>query len=795
MKNNKVLRNETIGGITGAINRAPTGEIFRIVGARFIAPVRYASNNNFLRMFGALICLTAMVSLFTCTDVPDYCSRGNRYDPKMQFCFAEKAYPLCSNGEYNPLTEGCNPKDNTVGTRCLDSNFVPVGTPCGGYTINTASAPANGGGITRSANGPSYAAGELVTLVAEPASGYTFAGWAGASTETSPAVTLTMNSNQPLIAMFRPATATLATTAYPPDGGTINREVNGTQVTVTATPQEGHTFSNWEGAVTSTNPSVTVTVDEGQTLVAIFKPNTYTLTVNSSPAAGGRVFVNNTASTGTKAYDVGTVLNVMAQAEDGYNFTGWTLNGAAGTTNHTMTITINNSNQTLTANFVEKDKPVTPPNATYTLTVIAGAGGSVTPSGTQTDIKAGTPVPITATANSGYEFNGWTVTSGGATVASPNSATTTVTLSSNATVTANFRLVDVDQPDGTFALTLNRAPTEGGKVFVNNAEPPLSGITYHPEEKVVTVRAEAAVGYKFTGWTGALNNTSATMTVNMRMAVTLTANFEYIGAYTLTVNRYPAAGGTVFVDNVEYIGVVTRTDGAQVTVRATQNMGYVFTEWEGASTAKTLSVTITMNSDLTLTAYYKESSSSTAEPLTDPRDSKTYRTVQMPDGKTWMAQNLNFTAHILGDSWCYGRSPDSCAKYGRLYDWSTAMQLESTCNSTTCASQVQSPHHQGICPDGWHLPTRQEWIDLVTATGGGARLKAGEPYWDGTDEFGFSALPGGCRRDGSFKFVGSLGGWWSATDGGNAMNAYYWAMNTISVNKMDGYSVRCLRDD
>ncbi|MCL2182624.1 MAG: InlB B-repeat-containing protein, partial [Chitinispirillia bacterium] len=345
------------------------------------------------------------------------------------------------------------------------------------------------GGITRSADGPSYAAGELVTLVAEPASGYTFAGWAGASTETNPAVTLTMNSNQPLIAMFRPTSATLATTAYPPDGGTINREVNGTQVTVTATPQEGHTFSNWEGASTSTNPSVTVTVDEGKTLVAIFKPNTYTLTVNSSPAAGGWVFVNNTASTGTKAYDVGTVLRVMAQAEDGYNFTGWS--GAFTSTKADTTITINNSNQTLTANFVEKDKPVTPPNATYTLTVNAGAGGSVTPSTLQTDINAGTPVPITATANSGYEFNGWTVTSGGATVANTNSATTTVTLSSNATVTANFKHAGGTQPDGTYTLTLNRGPLEGGKVFVNNVESTVP--TYHKADTQVVVRAEAAV--------------------------------------------------------------------------------------------------------------------------------------------------------------------------------------------------------------------------------------------------------------------------------------------------------------
>jgi len=762
-----------------------------VVGALRATPIRWMDRNGDLPpsqkgvarnapTVGTLICLIIAAAFLTCTDVPDYCSRGNRYDPGKQFCFADKAYPLCSNGEYNPLTEGCNPVDNTVGTRCLDSNFVPVGTPCGGYTINTASAPANGGGITRSADGPSYAAGEQVTLVAEPASGYTFAGWAGASTETNPAVTLTMNSNQPLIAMFRPATATLATTAYPPDGGTINREVNGTQVTVTATPQEGHTFSNWEGASTSTNPSVTVTVDEGKTLVAIFKPNTYTLTVNSSPAAGGWVFVNNTASTGTKAYDVWTVLNVMAQAEDGYNFTGWTLNGVAGTTNPTMNITINNSNQTLTANFVEKDKPVTPPNAMYTLTVNAGAGGSVTPSTPQTNIKAGTQINISATANSGFAFNSWTI-SGNGTIADTNRANTSVTVNGNVTVTANFKHAGGTQPDGTYTLTLNRGSLEGGKVFVNNVESTVP--TYHKADTQVVVRAEAAVGYRFTGWTGAMNNANATMTVNMRMDVTLTANFEYIGAYTLTVNRNPVAGGTVFVNDVESAGVTSHSSGASVSVRAVANTGYGFTEWSGALASKSITVTLTMNRNLELNANFMERGDNT-DSFTDSRDSKIYNTVVIGT-QTWMAENLNFEAHLSGNSYCYNSSPDSCAKYGRLYDWDAAM---------------------GACPAGWHLPTPTEWNNLVTAAGGneaGLRLKASSPVWNGTDDFGFSALPGGNRHsNGNLFYAGSSGFWWSDTEDSAAGGAYGRGMRTdnddvleLIGNKTIGYSVRCLRND
>jgi len=73
------------------------------------------------------------------------------------------------------------------------------------------------------------------------------------------------------------------------------------------------------------------------------------------------------------------------------------------------------------------------------------------------------------------------------------------------------------------------------------------------------------------------------------------------------------------------------------------------------------------------------------------------------------------------------------------------------------------------CPSGWRLPTREDWNDLVEAAGGNpgasTKLKSGPPDWDGTDDFGFSALPGGARRlDGSFTHAGIGGGWWSATE-------------------------------
>ncbi|GBU20480.1 hypothetical protein R80B4_00358 [Fibrobacteres bacterium R8-0-B4] len=178
--------------------------------------------------------------------------------------------------------------------------------------------------------------------------------------------------------------------------------------------------------------------------------------------------------------------------------------------------------------------------------------------------------------------------------------------------------------------------------------------------------------------------------------------------------------------------------------------------------------------------------------LADPRDGQTYKTAVI-GGRTWMAQNLNYQTE--SGSWCYGNSADSCAKYGRLYDWETA---------------------KTVCPDGWKLPDTADWRTLVSAAGGaetaGKRLKSTSGWnrnnddnasGDGTDDFGFSALPGGLRySNGGFGIVGVGGYWWTATeypalagfryidyhgdyieeDGGNTEN-----------NKRDGYSVRCMK--
>jgi uncharacterized protein (TIGR02145 family) len=164
----------------------------------------------------------------------------------------------------------------------------------------------------------------------------------------------------------------------------------------------------------------------------------------------------------------------------------------------------------------------------------------------------------------------------------------------------------------------------------------------------------------------------------------------------------------------------------------------------------------------------------------DNRDGKTYRTVKIGE-QIWMAENLNYKTD---SSWCYDNADSNCAKYGRLYSWDAAMKA---------------------CPSGWHLPDAEEWEELEDFVGGskaaGAKLKSELPNWDGTDDYGFSALPGGSRdSDGSFDGLGSIGSWWMSAvhnhlyAGGAHMDTDYASLGSNDDYMPRGFSVRCVRD-
>ena len=179
--------------------------------------------------------------------------------------------------------------------------------------------------------------------------------------------------------------------------------------------------------------------------------------------------------------------------------------------------------------------------------------------------------------------------------------------------------------------------------------------------------------------------------------------------------------------------------------------------------------------------------------MTDSRDGNTYKTVKIGE-QVWMAENLNYadsvkTPSLKGKSWCYDGVAGYCEKYGRLYTWAAA---------------------KTVCPEGWHLPSYDEWNTLFTAVGGkstaGAKLKSqtGWAAYDGItneDSFGFSALPAGNRYDnGSYYYEGYDAHFWSSTEYGS-YDAYYMSLGydygdayLDNNDKSNGHSVRCVKD-
>ena len=204
--------------------------------------------------------------------------------------------------------------------------------------------------------------------------------------------------------------------------------------------------------------------------------------------------------------------------------------------------------------------------------------------------------------------------------------------------------------------------------------------------------------------------------------------------------------------------------------------------------------------------------------LKDERDNKTYKTVTIGT-QTWMAENLNYSDSVSYPgmqkrNWCYKNSLDSCAKYGRLYTWAAAMDSAGTfsTNGNGCGDRKTcSPTYpvRGICPSGWHLPTKAEFEALFTNVGGestaGKMLKSTSGWKsnaNGTDVFGFSALPAGERDlNGTFTGVGGAAEFWSSTEYTSSYayvmylncNGEYAHLNDHST-KYSGSSVRCVKD-
>ena len=339
-----------------------------------------------------------------------------------------------------------------------------------------------------------------------------------------------------------PQSYTINVSANPSNGGTVTGGGSynqGQSCTVTATANNGFSFTNWteNGNVVSTQANYTFTVTGNRTLVANFQAQqqNYTITVSANPSNGGTV-------TGGGSYQQGQQCTVQATANTGYTFTNWTENGnvVSNNANYTFTVT---GNRTLVANFTQQQ-------FTITATANPSNGGTVTGSGAY---NYGQSCTLSASPATGYTFLRWTKNG---TQVSTN-ATYTFVVTESATYVAQFQAQS-------YYVATNSNPSNGGTT---------SGNGLYSYGETCTVTATPATGYDFVNWTenGNAISTEASYSFTVTGGHNLIANFT-LQAFEINAIVNPVAGGTT-------TGSGTYHYGDRVTVCVETNEDYAFENW------------------------------------------------------------------------------------------------------------------------------------------------------------------------------------------------------------------------
>ena len=450
-------------------------------------------------------------------------------------------------------------------------------TPPTRYSLTMTVAPVGGGTATDLTSASPYAAGATVSIKAVANAGYHFVKWttpAGGFADTNAAQTtftipdqdVTVTAHFEAVSIV-PYNLSISSTAggsvITPGAGTFTYNA-GMVVNLVAAATSGYRFISWTGNVGTiasvTAASTTIMMNGNYSIMANFEevsappgpPVRFNLNISS--AGGGSV---TNPGEGTFTYDAGTVVSLLAIPVTGYQFIIWTGNVASiANIDSPATIITMNGNYSIAANF----SPIPP--AQFSLTISSAAGGSVTtPGGRTFTYSQGTVVNLVATPHTGYRFVQWTGNVG--TIASINTASTTITMNGDYSITANFM--------AQYQLTI--FSTTGGNVTI-----PGVGTRTYDEGIVVSLVASPDNGYRFVNWTGnastIANVTAASTTITMNSNCSITANF--VAQCNLTISS--TAGGLVSTPGE---GTLTYDAGRVVNLVATPDTGCSFVNWTG----------------------------------------------------------------------------------------------------------------------------------------------------------------------------------------------------------------------
>jgi len=319
--------------------------------------------------------------------------------------------------------------------------------------------------------------------------------------------------------------------------------------------------------------------------------------------------------------------------------------------------------------------------------------------------------------------------------------------------------------------------------------------------------------------------------------------------YYNNVGSYPELASITASNSIAYNGIVYMSDFPQAPTPAdgdcsSSNNEYIYTPTETNNSSYQISFCLggqianlsqgekCTTPDGILTNSCSIPSSGTCGILLDERNNQSYETVQLGD-QCWMAENLNVGEMIINtnnqtvdsdiEKYCWNNEESYCNIEGGLYQWDEAMYYD-----------YQEFNHQGICPDGWHMPSNEEWTELIdyvitnpdynsdgcnVTDGYIAKALASNYGWQShttacaignnqetNNSSGFNALPAGYRywSTGAFDLRGSVAFFWTSSFIYNfpSYNAIYrrfyydnpWISSPTTFTSW-GFPVRCIKNN
>jgi hypothetical protein len=477
-------------------------------------------------------------------------------------------------------------------TPYLDNRVVPYADPpppeVPSYVVNIDTV--TGGSTKVLPEKEVYASGDYIKIAATPNNGYSFVKWTGTVNSTENPYIFKAEKDEWIIPVFSkdaepPAEETFTVRVDSATGGSAEAlpekeaYASGEYIKITAIPNDGYSFARWTGTVNSTENPCIFKAEKNEWIIPVFSKN-------AEPPAEETYAVNMDTITGGSAevlpekevYASGEYIKITAIPNDGYSFTRWT-----GTVNSTENPYIFKAekNEWIIPVFSKDAEP--PAEETFMVRVDSATGGSAAVNPQKAAYLLNETVKITASAEIGYSFTGWTGT--------VNTSQNPLTIK----VTTDHWIIPRFEQNTVYTLKTEWQPVGGSIVCSAGTRDSFS-----PGEKC-SIQAIPSTGYRFIGWEGDVETANSTIYITFDKDYQVYAQFEKIPeAITYTLAATVSGGGTIrrIPDKpVYYANEVVR-------LTAIPESGYVFSSWNTAE--KAASFDIVMDGNKTVSAAFEK---------------------------------------------------------------------------------------------------------------------------------------------------------------------------------------------